>query len=36
VKIRKGPIIDPRWKIAHHSRRQHCYWLVFRKSDKCE
>src|SRR5208283_1482566 len=34
VKIRKGPIIDPRWKVAHHSRRQHCYWLVFRKSNK--
>jgi hypothetical protein len=36
IKIRKGPIIDPRWKVAHHSRRQHCYWLVFRKSEKCE
>lgn len=36
VKIRKGPIIDPRWKTAHHSRRHHCYWLVFRKSKKCE
>jgi len=36
VKIRKGPIIDPKWKNAHHSRRQHCYWLVFRKSKKCE
>jgi SAM-dependent methyltransferase len=36
VKIRKGPIIDPKWKTAHHSRRQHCYWLVFRKSRKCE
>lgn len=36
VKIRKGPIIDPRWKVAHHTRRQHCYWLVFRKSVKCE
>ena len=36
VKIRKGPIIDPRWKVAHHARRQHCYWLVFRKSKKCE
>lgn len=36
VKIRKGPIIDPKWKVAHHSRRQHCYWLVFRKSIKCE
>jgi SAM-dependent methyltransferase len=36
VKVRKGPIIDPKWKTAHHSRRQHCYWLIFRKSTKCE
>jgi len=36
VKVRKGPIIDPKWKTAHHSRRHHCYWLVFRKSKKCE
>jgi hypothetical protein len=36
VKVRQGPIIDPKWKNAHHSRRRHCYWLVFRKSQKCE
>ncbi len=38
VKMRKGPIIDPRWKVAHHARRQHCYWIVFRKTAKagCE
>jgi hypothetical protein len=36
VKVRKGPIMSPRWKTAHHARRHHCYWLVFRKSDKCE
>jgi hypothetical protein len=36
VKIRTGPIRDPRWKRAHHARRHHCYWLVFRKSRKCE
>jgi SAM-dependent methyltransferase len=36
IKTRKGPIIDPRWKTAHHTRRQHCYWIVFRKSNKCE
>jgi len=36
VKARKGPITDPRWQKAHHARRQHCYWLVFRKSRKCE
>jgi hypothetical protein len=36
IKVRKGPIIDPKWKNAHHSRRQHCYWIVFRKSNRCE
>ncbi len=30
VKVRKGPIVDPKWKHAHHSRRQHCYLLVFK------
>ena len=36
VKVRKGPIIDPKWKVAHHTRRQHSYWIIFRKSHKCE
>jgi SAM-dependent methyltransferase len=36
VKVRQGPIMDPRWKTAHHARRHHCYWLVFRKSETCE
>ncbi len=36
IKTRTAPIIDPRWKKAHHSRRQHSYWLIFRKSNKCE
>ncbi len=36
VKVRKGPITDPRWRKAHHARRHHCYWIVFRKSGKCE
>ena len=36
IKVRKGPIILPRWKRAHHSRRQHCYWVIFRNSPKCE
>ena len=36
IKTRTAPIIDPRWKVAHHSRRQHSYWLIFRKSLKCE
>jgi hypothetical protein len=36
VKVRRGPIVDPRWKTAHHARRQHCFWLVCRKSRRCE
>lgn len=36
IKFRKGPIVDPKWKTAHHTRRQHCFWLIFRKSKKCE
>jgi hypothetical protein len=36
VKVRKGPIVDPKWQTAHHARRRHSYWLVFRKSNKCE
>lgn len=36
IKVRKGPITDPRWKTAHHARRQHVYWLIFRKGKKCE
>lgn len=36
IKVRKGPIVDPKWKQAHHSRRQHCYWIIFRKSPRCE
>lgn len=36
LKVRQGPIIDPRWKKAHHARRQHCLWIIFRKSEKCE
>lgn len=36
IKVRKGPIIDPKWKIAHHTRRQHCFWIIFRKSRRCE
>ncbi len=36
IKARKGPIVDPKWKTAHHARRRHSYWLIFRKSKKCE
>jgi len=36
VKMRKAPIVDPKWRKAHHARRRHTYWIVFRKSTKCE
>jgi hypothetical protein len=36
VKVRTGPINDPKWKRAHHARRQHAFWIVCRKSKKCE
>jgi hypothetical protein len=36
IKVRKGPIRDPKWAKAHHARRQHCFWFVCRKSKKCE
>jgi hypothetical protein len=36
VKVRKEPIVCPRWRTAHHARSRHCYWLVFRKSARCE
>jgi hypothetical protein len=36
IKVRKGPIMDTNWQTAHHARRHHCYWLIFRKSHRCE
>ena len=36
VKVRKSPIVDPKWQRAHHARRRHSYWLIFRKSNRCE
>jgi SAM-dependent methyltransferase len=34
VKVRKDSIRDPKWKLAHHARRHHCYWLIFSKSSR--
>ena len=36
IKVRKGPIIDPKWKTRHHARRRHAYWLIARNSSCCE
>jgi SAM-dependent methyltransferase len=36
IKTRKGPIVDPKWKVRHHVRRCHSYWVVVRNGDCCE
>jgi len=36
IKVRQGPMIDPKWKTQHHARRRHAYWLIARNSSRCE
>jgi hypothetical protein len=36
IKTRKGPVIDPKWKVAHHARQSHCWWVVVRNGPSCE
>ena len=36
VKVREGPMMSTRWKRAHHARKRHCFWIVCRKSARCE
>lgn len=36
VKVRNGPMMSTKWKRAHHARKRHCFWIVCRKSHRCE
>ena len=36
IKIRTGPMTSTKWKKAHHARKRHCFWIICRKSDRCE
>ena len=36
VKVRNGPMMSTKWNTAHHARKRHCFWIVCRKSNKCE
>jgi hypothetical protein len=36
VKIRRGPMVSNKWKLAHHARKRHCFWIVCRNGDCCE
>lgn len=36
VKVRSGPMLSSKWKVAHHARKRHCFWIVCRNGPKCE
>jgi len=36
VKIRRGPMMSNKWKLAHHARKRHCFWIICRNGDCCE
>ena len=36
VKVRNGPMVSTKWKRARHARKRHCFWIVCRKSSRCE
>jgi hypothetical protein len=36
IKVRNGPMVSNRWKVAHHARKRHCFWIVCRNSPYCE
>ncbi|MDD9995409.1 MAG: hypothetical protein OXN79_04155 [bacterium] len=36
IKIRTGPMVSTKWKRARHARKRHCFWIICRKSHRCE
>lgn len=36
VKVRTGPMVSTKWKMAHHARKRHCFWIVCRNGPGCE
>jgi len=36
VKVRTGPMQSSKWKIAHHARKRHCFWIICRNGTSCE
>ena len=36
IKVRNGPMMSTKWKMAHHARKRHCFWIVCRNGDRCE
>ena len=36
IKVRNGPMVSTKWRRAYHARKRHCFWIVCRKSHRCE
>ncbi len=36
IKVRTGPMQSNKWKVAHHARKRHCFWIVCRNGSCCE
>ena len=36
IKTRNGPMVSTKWKRARHARKRHCFWIICRKSNRCE
>lgn len=36
IKVREGPMVSTKWQSAYHARKRHCFWVVCRKSNRCE
>ena len=36
VKVRTGPMVSNKWKVAHHARKRHCFWIICRNGTSCE
>jgi hypothetical protein len=36
IKVRRGPMMSNKWKMAHHARKRHCFWIVCRNGERCE
>lgn len=36
IKVRTGPMKSNKWKVAHHARKRHCFWIICRNSTSCE
>lgn len=36
IKVRNNKLTSSKWENVKHFRKNHCYWIVVRNSNKCE